>query len=99
MKQEAKVVPFPAAAKLRDPEELAFLPAALEIVETPPSPTGRATGATLIALFVLAVATRSPLRSNAASVIASAWPLSTICSVPDATSQIRTASTETVKRR
>jgi hemolysin D len=56
MKPEKKVVPFPAAAKQRDPEELAFLPAALEIVETPPSPIGRAIGATLIALFVLALA-------------------------------------------
>ena len=42
MKPEMKVVPFPGAAKQRDPEELAFLPAALEIVETPPSPIGRA---------------------------------------------------------
>src|ERR1700687_4665350 len=56
MKPEKKVVPFPAAPKPRDPEELAFLPAALEIVETPPSPIGRAIGATLIALFVLALA-------------------------------------------
>ena len=35
--------------------ELAFLPAALEIVETPPSPIGRAIGATIIALFLLAL--------------------------------------------
>ena len=42
--------------KSREREELAFLPAALEIVETPPSPTGRAIGATLVALFVLALA-------------------------------------------
>ncbi|MEH2544099.1 hemolysin D [Bradyrhizobium sp. AZCC 2262] len=57
MKSEAKVVPFPAAApKPREREELAFLPAALEIVETPPSPIGRAIGATIIALFVLALA-------------------------------------------
>jgi hemolysin D len=33
----------------------AFLPAALEIVETPPSPIGRAIGATLIAIFCLAL--------------------------------------------
>jgi hemolysin D len=38
----------------RERHELAFLPAALEIVETPPSPIGRAIGATLIALFCLA---------------------------------------------
>ncbi|HEY6858845.1 MAG TPA: HlyD family type I secretion periplasmic adaptor subunit, partial [Pseudolabrys sp.] len=36
-------------------EELAFLPAALEIVETPPSPIGRAIGATLILLFCVAL--------------------------------------------
>jgi hemolysin D len=55
-KAEKKVVPFPAAAKRRDRDELAFLPAALEIVETPPSPIGRAIGASLIAIFVLALA-------------------------------------------
>ena len=37
-------------------EELQFLPAALEIVETPPSPTGRALILLLIALFVIALA-------------------------------------------
>src|SRR5882724_5439782 len=37
-------------------EELAFLPAALEIVETPPSPIGRAIGLTLIVLFCSALA-------------------------------------------
>src|SRR6185437_14253963 len=36
--------------------ELAFLPAALEIVETPPSPAGRSIGAAIIAFFVLALA-------------------------------------------
>jgi hemolysin D len=56
MKAEMKIVPFPAGPKPRDREELAFLPAALEIVETPPSPLGRAIGATLIGLFVLALA-------------------------------------------
>jgi hemolysin D len=56
MKAEKKVVPFPAGPKPRDREELEFLPAALEIVETPPSPLGRAVGATLIGLFVLALA-------------------------------------------
>src|ERR1700694_4051323 len=56
MKPEKKVVPFPATARPREPEELAFLPAALEIVETPPPPIGRGIGATLLALFVLAVA-------------------------------------------
>ena len=55
MKPETKVVPFPGGAKQRDRDELAFLPAALEIVETPPSPIGRAIGATIVALFVLAL--------------------------------------------
>jgi hemolysin D len=56
MRAEKKIVPFPAGPKTRDREELEFLPAALEIVETPPSPLGRAIGATLIGLFVLALA-------------------------------------------
>src|SRR5580700_10795324 len=55
MNVEKKVVPFPAKAKPRDPDELAFLPAALEIVETPPSPIGRAIGASIIAIFLLAL--------------------------------------------
>jgi len=41
-----KVIPLPRAAR-RDRHELAFLPAALEIVETPPSPIGRAIGVTI----------------------------------------------------
>src|SRR5262249_14616536 len=50
-----RVIPYrPAHEKRR--EELAFLPAALEIVETPPSPIGRAIGATLILLFCAALA-------------------------------------------
>lgn len=40
----------------RHRNELAFLPAALEIVETPPSPIGRAIGLTLIVLFCAALA-------------------------------------------
>jgi hemolysin D len=55
MNVEKKVVPFPAKAKPRDRDELAFLPAALEIVETPPSPVGRAIGASIIVIFVLAL--------------------------------------------
>ena len=39
-----RVIPFRRAQERRG-EELAFLPAALEIVETPPSPIGRAIGA------------------------------------------------------
>jgi len=50
-----KVVAFPARAERRQREELAFLPAALEIVETPPSPFGRLIGLTIIAAFCLAL--------------------------------------------
>lgn len=39
----------------RRADELAFLPAALEIVETPPSPLGRATGLSIIAVFGVAL--------------------------------------------
>src|SRR5215813_8532237 len=41
-----RVIPF-----RRRGDELAFLPAALEIVETPPSPIGRSIGAAIILLF------------------------------------------------
>ena len=50
------VIAFPEKRASRRDHELAFLPAALEIVETPPSPTGRAIGATIIAVFALALA-------------------------------------------
>src|SRR5436190_19071528 len=56
MKSSNAVVAFPDAGTRRRDHELAFLPAALEIVETPPSPIGRAIGATIIAFFVLALA-------------------------------------------
>jgi hemolysin D len=49
------VIPFRHAHERRG-EELAFLPAALEIVETPPSPIGRTIGATIILLFCAALA-------------------------------------------
>jgi hemolysin D len=39
----------------RRANELAFLPAALEVVETPPSPVGRAIGAAIILLFCIVV--------------------------------------------
>jgi hemolysin D len=49
------VVEFPARRqRLRD-YETAFLPATLEVIETPPSPIGRAIGATIIAVFCVAV--------------------------------------------
>src|SRR5215831_13834955 len=50
------VIALPRGTGHRDKGELAFLPAALEIVETPPSPIGRAIGVTIIALFGLALA-------------------------------------------
>src|SRR5438093_1165787 len=56
MRSANAVVPFPEKRIRRRDHELAFLPAALEIVETPPSPIGRAIGATIIAVFVLAIA-------------------------------------------
>jgi len=49
------VIPF-RQAKGRRRHELAFLPAALEIVETPPSPIGRAIGVTIVILFGAALA-------------------------------------------
>jgi multidrug efflux pump subunit AcrA (membrane-fusion protein) len=52
-----KIIPFPRLPVRRAFEhELAFLPAALEVVETPASPIGRAIGATIIAIFCLALA-------------------------------------------
>ena len=51
MTSPKKIIPFPKKEIRRREAELAFLPAALEIVETPPSPTRRAIGATIIALF------------------------------------------------
>src|SRR6516225_1378098 len=56
MKSVKKVVPFPQTPNRRRDYELAFLPAALEITETPPSPTRRVIAGTIIALFCLAVA-------------------------------------------
>jgi len=59
-KQSAKqliqnVIPFPTDNG-RDKDELAFLPAALEIVETPPSPVGRTLAFSIMALFCIALA-------------------------------------------
>src|SRR5262249_42868174 len=50
-----KIIQFPKSAPGRRDYELAFLPAALEITETPPSPTRRIVGATIIALFCAAL--------------------------------------------
>jgi hemolysin D len=49
-----RVIPF-LPAQRRSSQELAFLPAALEIVETPPSPVGRATAATIVLVFCAAL--------------------------------------------
>jgi len=49
------VAMFPRRQERRQNYEEAFLPAALEIVETPPSPTGRAIGVTIIAVFCCAI--------------------------------------------
>jgi hemolysin D len=50
-----KVLPFSRTNKGLDRDELAFLPAALEIVETPPSPVGRTIVFSIVALFCLAL--------------------------------------------
>jgi hemolysin D len=49
------VVEFPNRQQRRRNHETAFLPATLEVVETPPSPIGRAIGATIIAVFCVAL--------------------------------------------
>src|SRR5437588_1861096 len=57
MKSSAKALAtMQAARQLRPVDGLAFLPATLEIVETPPSPIGRAISLTLIAAFCIALA-------------------------------------------
>src|SRR5262245_62052298 len=56
MSAKRSIIPFPRKQDQRHREELAFLPAALEIVETPPSPLGRLTVYTIVALFCIALA-------------------------------------------
>jgi hemolysin D len=56
MKSIGNVLPFARPKKGKESEDLAFLPAALEIVETPPSPLGRAIAFSLMALFTIALA-------------------------------------------
>ncbi|MGJ4931618.1 HlyD family type I secretion periplasmic adaptor subunit [Bradyrhizobium sp. HKCCYLS2038] len=51
--ETARIIPLRVRDRRRD--KLEFLPAALEIIETPASPVGRATGATIILLIVLAL--------------------------------------------
>jgi membrane fusion protein, hemolysin D len=55
MKSAKKIIPFPLETSRRDREELEFLPAALEIVETPASPAGRGIAWTIMAVFLVAV--------------------------------------------
>ena len=55
MKLSSKIVSFPGRAMRRTALEAAFLPQALEIVETPPSPTGRLISSMLIAIFCVAL--------------------------------------------
>ncbi|MGY4478394.1 HlyD family type I secretion periplasmic adaptor subunit [Bradyrhizobium sp. USDA 3364] len=50
------IVAFPKRELRRREHEIAFLPAALEIAESPPSPIGRAIGASIIAAFCVALA-------------------------------------------
>src|SRR3954454_19547733 len=52
VKRTEIVVPF---RRVNDRQELAFLPAALEIVETPPSPIGRTMALTITVLFCSAL--------------------------------------------
>jgi hemolysin D len=55
--KSAKVIQlFARDRQMRSAQELAFLPAALEIVETPPSPVGRSIGATVILVSCIALA-------------------------------------------
>src|SRR5262245_36877582 len=48
------VLPVPPAQEKRT-DELAYLPAALEIMETPPSPAGRKVAAAIVLLFCAAL--------------------------------------------
>src|ERR1700722_4680073 len=50
-----KIIAFPKQPVRRGEYELAFLPAALEITETPASPAGRAIATTIIAVFCMAL--------------------------------------------
>jgi hemolysin D len=50
------IIAFPRTEVRRREYEIAFLPAALEIVESPPSPVGRAIGVSIIVMFCFALA-------------------------------------------
>ena len=55
MASARNIIALPQRQIRRSEHELAFLPAALEITERPPSPIGRTIAATVIALFCLAL--------------------------------------------
>jgi hemolysin D len=55
MKSDRKILSFPNKSKRISATEIAFLPAALEVVETPASPAGRAVAATIIGVFCFAL--------------------------------------------
>ncbi len=55
MKSDRKILSFPNKNARKSAAEMAFLPAALEVVETPASPAGRAVAATVIAVFCFAL--------------------------------------------
>jgi hemolysin D len=56
MRSADNVVALPRARNRRDREEVAFLPAALEIMEMPPSPLGRGIAVTIAGVFCLGLA-------------------------------------------
>src|SRR5262249_42843916 len=55
MTSAEKIIRFPQRRFRRGDDETAFLPAALEVVQTPPSPVGRAVAATIMAFSCLAL--------------------------------------------
>jgi len=55
MKSAKAIIPFPKWPDRRNRDEVEFLPAALEVLETPPSPIGRAISVTIVGLFCIAV--------------------------------------------
>jgi hemolysin D len=55
MTSAKKIIRFPQPRLRRGDDETAFLPAALEVVETPPSPVGRAIAVTIMGFFCLAL--------------------------------------------
>jgi hemolysin D len=56
MKSAKKIIAFPKFPLRPTADETAFLPAALEVVETPASPAGRAVAAAIIAIFCCSLA-------------------------------------------